>query len=441
MTELFGTNDLPPMGSFDDLLAPTEQQPYQDEYGQQYNMPAAQGEHQFTQQAYDPALFDQQQQQPYQQGYSQQYESGFPGGDQQYTQSVYDSPFGTQQESAPEFYGQHSYPPPPQQQRQYGQQNFSTYQTPVGNGEMQTPKKAPKKAAKKRVPRKAPKKSGEDDFRVSKKAPKKASKKASKKAFREPTPDSEDEVVPVSYRSHRNMVKKSMKEPSPLREEDDEDDDEDDEDVVPTNRRVSRKAPKKTVKEPTPPVEDEAEKAAVPIDPRISRKAPKKTVKAPSPGPSSIDYSPITTLLLSPTAACTSPTKKYFTFLTDHLDFVILRFATVCVGLCRLDKADDAESLAQFAIDFFSKEMWLLAVDHYVNISQDGDELEMMKPCMADCIGTFKEFHSEDVAQELQDAVSLNLPSCLTLRFFWLTYLSGCVEWIVVPAASGFGLI
>lgn len=142
---------------------------------------------------------------------------------------------------------------------------------------------------------------------------------------------------------------------------------------------------------------------------RAPQKAPKKTVKQPSPAPETdgVDYSTITELIPSENAASTRPSKKYWTFMNDHLDFVILRFASVCVGLCRFEMTDEAETLGQFAVDFFSKELWDIAVKHYVTISKDGDDLGMMKACMADCIGTYKEFYKKDVAHELQNAVSL----------------------------------
>lgn len=435
--DLFGeTSAYPALDNPADSLVDNPPQSYQAKYGVQYGQPMPQT--QYERDVYDyqqrqlqhqsfPAEQQQQQQQPYQDPYGQRFDSAYPGGEDQVPQLAYDNPYADQQDFTPGFYGQQQYPPPPGPQDAYGQQTFPTYQTPAGQAVAQkTPMKAPKKAPKKRASKKTPVKSGEDDFKVSKKAPKKkASKKASKKNLRGLTPDTEDDddIYPANNRASRKAPKKSMREPTPEPESEDE--------IVPVSYRAFKNSnsPKQTVKEPSPAYQEEGaeiqngvevevaieeadseeEADDINIDPRIARKAPKKTIKTPLADPNDpTDYTPITSLIASSTAASSIKKKDYFPFLKDHLDFVILRFATVCVALCRMDKEHEAGILGQFAVDFFGQELWVIAIEHYMQISLDGDDELMMKACMADCIGSFK-LYTEEVAGVLQEAVSFHL--------------------------------
>lgn len=388
MAALFGDEDILPTGHPDDVLLHVDQQsPYQQEYAQQYSMPEPEEAAPYAHPAYDPQLDGQQQQQPL-----------LPfQGEPQHSQQDYNPHYGV-----PPGYGQQDVLHSDEVQADPGS-THQLYQTPAAvAGNVSTPPRVPKKAPKKRFSKKnAP--PVEEDFepgdfksagstqrvvskgsRVSKTAPGKTKKKGKKSK--------------ASILSHG---------------ESDGDDDEFEENIShasfhPTPPpRPSRKASRKHQQPQTPAfstafASDDDEN----LNPTgSSNNTNPSLLPSTPPKPDTTNYTPLYPPT-SPTAPILTPSPQHLAFLTTHLPWTILRLATVCVALLRMegDRAAHAVGLIQFAVDFFGPELWAIATRHYI---LDGggavDEWESMKACPADCIGMVGEELEESMARELQD--------------------------------------
>lgn len=379
---LFGGNDDfddPNDPVWPDPLSVNGPNPYNQSHNQQYNSytsPYPAGNQNRSQNAFDPYALPQQQslsatmQSPYPPTNVDQYENPYHQKEFQHPQHAY-----LPGQSGPDF----------DNLLAQQQQPFPSYEHPASARRSRVPKKASKKA-----PNKAYKKKAEDSDAYEVSVPKKASKRKAEE--------------PVMYEtSAAEQVKRrrtSQKAPKNMAEESEESE---------AYEAPPKKASKRKAEEPV----YETSAAEQVKKRRISQKAPRKAPKSAAPSPrepqeDETDYSCITTLLPVEEAVSAAPGKKYWSFMKDHLEFVLMRLAGVCVGLVRIDNADEAQEIGQFAVDFFGEAMWAIALKHYINASMEGDEFESMKPCMADCIGTFKQFYGNDVAQDLQDKVVMS---------------------------------
>lgn len=99
------------------------------------------------------------------------------------------------------------------------------------------------------------------------------------------------------------------------------------------------------------------------------------------------------------------PNERYYKFMEHALEYVAYRLPAVVVTLARAQRMTSAVIFGQFAVNLLGQGIFTTMVADFERATTRGDDIELAKMCLADCINIISERLDMDLGHDLQRMV------------------------------------